>query len=352
MVKVQTDSMGHVLTSNGGVLLASEPTLNSLIVSPSISEQTFVASNMGADGFSTVTAGAVTSSIDANITASNIVSGVTILGVTGNATVLNGTTINVTPSTLAQTITPTSPYNGITSVNVSAVTSSIDANITAGNIKDGVTILGVTGSYQGSGGGTGSSVDVPLTRVTDDNNNEIGTHYMNFKDGNGNVYEVVLLDAQYRLASGGWCDSTSSAVTNMPIYADLKNSNVYEASETATTNTQLILDYCTANNYTSGACSHCRTQSFTINGTTYYGQLPNLLELVHLLKRYNDFDALDDSATTSTTTNFSASRTLWSSSQNSRYKSWWSGDYGIIDAKDRLSNALVCPVLEIPVSNS
>ena len=66
----------------------------------------------------------------------------------------NLTTLGVTPSTSAQTLTPTSPYNGFNQVDVSAVTSSIDANITAGNIKKDVQILGVTGTYEGSGGGS------------------------------------------------------------------------------------------------------------------------------------------------------------------------------------------------------
>lgn len=59
--------------------------------------------------------------------------------------------LNVTPSTSAQQITVPTGTDGYSPVNVSAVTSSIDANITAGNIKDGVTILGVTGNYQGGG---------------------------------------------------------------------------------------------------------------------------------------------------------------------------------------------------------
>lgn len=58
--------------------------------------------------------------------------------------------LNVTPSTSAQTITAPSGTDGYSPVNVSAVTSTIDANITAGNIKDGVSILGVTGNYQGN----------------------------------------------------------------------------------------------------------------------------------------------------------------------------------------------------------
>lgn len=72
-------------------------------------------------------------------------------------------TVPVTPTTSAQTITPSTDYDGIGQVNVSAVTSAIDANITAGNIKNGVTILGVTGTMSGGptdGGAVISSVEL------------------------------------------------------------------------------------------------------------------------------------------------------------------------------------------------
>lgn len=55
----------------------------------------------------------------------------------------------VTPSTSEQTITADEGKDGLGTVTVSAVTAAIDANITADNIKDGVTILGVTGTYEG-----------------------------------------------------------------------------------------------------------------------------------------------------------------------------------------------------------
>lgn len=57
--------------------------------------------------------------------------------------------LNVTPSTSAQTITAPEGTDGYSPVNVAAVTSAIDANIVAGNIKKDVEILGVTGSYEG-----------------------------------------------------------------------------------------------------------------------------------------------------------------------------------------------------------
>lgn len=53
-----------------------------------------------------------------------------------------------TPSTSEQEIKATTEGKiGLSKCTVAAVTSAIDANIVAGNIKDGVTILGVTGSY-------------------------------------------------------------------------------------------------------------------------------------------------------------------------------------------------------------
>jgi hypothetical protein len=127
--------------SGGG----SEPVINELNVTPTTSAQT-ITPETGVDGFAPVKVAPVDNTIDENITAANIVSGVTILGVSGAATVLDGETVSVTPTTSAQTITPTAPKNGITEVSVAAVTAAIDANIVANNIKSGVEILGVTGS--------------------------------------------------------------------------------------------------------------------------------------------------------------------------------------------------------------
>lgn len=58
--------------------------------------------------------------------------------------------LTVTPTTSQQTITAPSGTDGYSPITVNAVTSSIDSNITAGNIKSGVSILGVTGNYSGT----------------------------------------------------------------------------------------------------------------------------------------------------------------------------------------------------------
>lgn len=69
------------------------------------------------------------------------------------------TSITVTPKNYARTISPTtsqqtfnvpSNYSGHGQVKVNAVTSAIDSDIKAGNIKQGVNILGVTGTYTGT----------------------------------------------------------------------------------------------------------------------------------------------------------------------------------------------------------
>lgn len=62
---------------------------------------------------------------------------------------VEGEEITVTPTTSKQTKTPSKGHNAITKVTVNAVTSAIDENIVAGNIKKDVTILGVTGTHEG-----------------------------------------------------------------------------------------------------------------------------------------------------------------------------------------------------------
>lgn len=68
--------------------------------------------------------------------------------------------LSITPTTSQQTHTAPTGVDGYSPVTVSAVDSSIDPNIVAGNIKKDVTILGVTGSYEG-----GSSADTEIIQV-------------------------------------------------------------------------------------------------------------------------------------------------------------------------------------------
>lgn len=93
----------------------------------------------------------------------NIKSGINILGISGNLVPLNGETKTITPTTSQQTIIPSQGKNGITEATIEAVTSSIDANITAGNIKKDVTILNVTGTFEGGSGEYNAKFNTAVT---------------------------------------------------------------------------------------------------------------------------------------------------------------------------------------------
>ena len=125
-----------------GTYEATAPTisLQQKTVTPSTSPQ-IVKADEGYDGLSQVQV--VGSN---NLTAGNIKSGVNIFGVVGTYT---GPTIrtqqrSVKPTYFPYTVEPQGGYDYLDSVVVSAPT-----NLSAGNIRSGVTIAGVTGTYTG-----------------------------------------------------------------------------------------------------------------------------------------------------------------------------------------------------------
>lgn len=83
---------------------------------------------------------------DANLVAGNIKSGVSIFGVVGTYETPSQSK-TFTPTAAGSTIVPDAGYL------LSQVAVSGDANLVAGNIKSDVTIFGVTGTYGGGGGG-------------------------------------------------------------------------------------------------------------------------------------------------------------------------------------------------------
>jgi hypothetical protein len=201
-----------------------------------------------------------------------------------------------------------------------------------------------------SGGGGSGTTDVPLTRISDDNGNEIGTAFMEFTDANGNKFKVVLLNEQYWSENLLWSSNTGT-VTDMPVYGFPSRSFWYNAKETATENTQLILDWCSTNGYTSAACEYCRSQSFTIGGTVYYGQLPNMREVFDILRRFSDSINIFKLQLLSST-QYNSSK-VWVTSNNIG----WSGPYGdgTVTTANKTSIGsnfwfAISPVLEIPLS--
>jgi hypothetical protein len=197
-----------------------------------------------------------------------------------------------------------------------------------------------------SGGGASGKYQL-LERISDDNNNEIGTVSGFFTDANDVEYAVVCLDAQYRLASSQYL-SNNSPVTNLPLYNDWITSNWRTSRETATSNCDLILAYATAQGYTSSAVSHCRSQSFVIDGTTYYGQLPNIIELNDIALHGVEINTADTSASSHTSLNFSTGRNCWSSTQYTSANACFLNGGGSIFSSGKSNSNFAVPVLEIP----
>lgn len=259
--------MGVYLGSNavdmqGGFVTggASGAVLQSKTVSPSESAQTIKADN-GYDGLSQVTVNAVSKTYvgsgvtkksaatytpgtsnqsitsgqylngtqtikgDSNLTTGNIKSGVSIFGVSGTYTGSSGgsgsvslQSKTVSPSESTQTVKPDSGYGGLSQVTVNAISTTYvgsgvtkkaaatytpstsnqtiaanqylngaqtikgDANLVAGNIKSGVSIFGVAGTYAGSSsGGSSGNNNVEAYHVTSTSPS------VNFKTSSGTI---------------------------------------------------------------------------------------------------------------------------------------------------------------------
>ena len=122
-------------------------TLQTKSVDPSVNEQT-VLPDSEYGGLDSVVVTGVTSEIDKNIIPGNIRKGKTILGVEGDMEPDKpDQSKTVKPSKQEQTIYADPGYE-LLDVTVEGVTSEIDANIQADNIRYGVEILGVVGSME------------------------------------------------------------------------------------------------------------------------------------------------------------------------------------------------------------
>ena len=184
---------------------------------------------------------------DSNLTAANIKSGVKIFNVTGSyaGSSSGGNTPNlqtktVTPSESTQTVSPDSGYDGLSKVTVNAISSTYigsdvtkksaatyipkttnqsiasgqylsgtqtikgDANLVAGNIKSGVSIFGVTGTYAGGGssGGSGNN-NVEAYAITDTNPS------VSFKRTDG---AIKIWGYGTMTSSGGWGGQSTSLI--------------------------------------------------------------------------------------------------------------------------------------------
>lgn len=210
-----------------------------------------------------------------------------------------------------------------------------------GNIRSNKMIINQI--VKGSGGGSSKKYNL-LDRVSDDNNNEIGSVVGFHTDENDIEYAVVCLDAAYRLASGKYL-SSNVRVSGMPNYT---NQAVYAATETATTNCDAILATAQAQSLTSSAVSHCRGQTFTIDGVSYVGQLPTLMELVKIFEYRTKVNTADPTASQYSSLVVPVASNCWSSTHYSTSNAWYLSGVGITYDAAKDENFMVLPVLEIP----
>jgi len=218
------------------------------------------------------------------------------------------------------------------------------------------------GSYVAPNGKTGYNgfvVNVPsggpvthkkyqlLDRVYDDlSGDSIGTVCGFFTDGNNIEYAIVCLDAIYRAAS---LQLMSANVTpsGLPNYSGV---SVFEAKETATFNCDKMMDWVNlSESNSSAAVEHCRSYSFMVTGTTYFGQLPNLIELIKIYEVKTSIGSLDPTLVDNPTLAI-PSTNMTSSTSNHWASNWYSySDTGITRGSSaKAQKYFVCPILEIP----
>lgn len=179
-------------------------------------------------------------------------------------------------------------------------------------------------------------------RVNDDSNNPVGTVSGIKTDGNGQRYAVVCLDGSYR--GNGQYHSTRVEITGLPSYSDRA---VWSNKETATNNTQKILDYTSSQGTSSSACNLCRAASFVIDNVTYHGQFPTVDELVDIFKNMDIINSQDTSGVNTIPVNGD----VWSSTQCGDSVSWMSIGDGAITNYYQDGTFFVIPVLEIPLED-
>lgn len=125
------------------------------IVDSSINSQT-VTYDSGYTGLGTVTVNPYTLDSSSAVITKNgdyvfesSADGLSRVDVSVNISTVNNQALSLDASINQQILTPSAPYTGFNPVTVNAVTAAIDSNIQAGNIKSGVSILGVTGTLVG-----------------------------------------------------------------------------------------------------------------------------------------------------------------------------------------------------------
>ena len=163
--------------------------------------------------------------------------------------------------------------------------------------------------------GTGTFTVGPDVSTITSSGKDIGVVIGFQKDENDNEFAVVCLNAEYRLAPSPndasvnnliyipspTGDDNRLTIPGLIIYSYTQTPGAnewLETKETATYGTQKIIDHVNnTSGITSPAATHARSKSFVIDGTTYYGQIPNAPEMVKMMFEMTKINSQDPSRT-------------------------------------------------------
>lgn len=220
-------------------------------VSVSAISRTYVGSGVTRKAAATITPGTSDQSIaagqylsgkqtikgDADLIPGNIRSGVEIFGVTGTYAASGGTAQpvlqekNVTPSAAGSTVTPDDGYDGLSAVYVRG-----DADLVASNIKSGVNIFGVTGTYGGdsTGGNLPSGISAlasgVLTPETDINEAYAIEHDLGAAP---NFFTFILMDTLTEAVPNMAISGVAYKKDGLPTASNLMTVEYYGATGSA-----------------------------------------------------------------------------------------------------------------------
>ena len=239
------DKSGEKIT--GTMKQSADPKLQAKTATPTTSAQT-VKPDSGYDGLSQVTVNAMPTATQATPSITVSSAGLITASATQSAGYVSSGTKSATKqltTQAAKTVTPTtSNQTAVASgrYTTGAITVKGDANLKADNIKSGVSIFGVAGTYEGSGGSSGGG-DVEVCTLSTGAKHDLATSFGCTLYENGNFRPL-------------WIEITTpnTVISNNVV----KNSFVFTSSPHKHISGMEVLDYI---DYVSTA--YCITEDAT-----------------------------------------------------------------------------------------